>query len=114
MSFWDSYTDLGSGGKFLSAAEKQFLIENGVEFEIVGLQEDPQNSFGPRFVAFLKVPNPETGEEEERKVGFPVDSGVSSRDSMLEAMKGYLDGPDAEPVKVKLSKPGKAILIVAA
>lgn len=110
MSFFDSYTDLGGGGSYITAAEKQFLIENGVAFEITGLTFDPENQYGPRWVAFIKAPNQE-GEVEERKVGFPHGTGAGSRDAMLDAMSKYLQSDEAQPVKVKLSKPGRAILI---
>lgn len=113
-AFFDSYTDLGGGGRFLSAADKQVLIENGVPIKITGLMLDEHNEHGPRFIAFALVPDVETGEDEERKIGFPVGSGVGSRDAMLEAMKVYFDSEGAEPVSVKLEKPGRAIFIVNA
>lgn len=113
-NFFDGYQDLGGGGKFISSAEKQVLIENGVPFQITGVVDDPLNEYGPRFVTFCLIPDPETGETEERKVGFPTGSGVGGRDSMLAQMKEYLEGEDPEPIYVKLDKPGKAILIVPA
>lgn len=112
-SFFDNYTDLGGGGMYLKSDEKQFLIENGVAFDIVGITHDPDNSYGPRYVAFCKIPDPGTGEPEEKKIGFPTGSGVDSRDSMLKAMADYL-GDGGEPVSVKLTKPGRAILIESA
>lgn len=114
MAFFDEYQDIGGGGKYLSSDEKQFLIDNGIAFEINKLAVDEDNQYGPRYVAFVTVPNQESGEGEERKVGFPLGSGAESRDSMLKAMDRYLQGEDGEPVKVKLSKPGRAILIEAA
>lgn len=110
--FFDDYQDLGGGGKFLSKDEKDFLIENGIAFEITAVGYDPDNQYGPRYVAFCNVPHPEEeGEIEEKKISFPTETGVDSRDAMLKAMKDYLTGEDAEPVKVKLEKPGRAILI---
>lgn len=114
MGFFDNYQDIGGGGTFLKAPEKQFLIENGVPFTITSVVEDPLNEYGPRYVAFCLIPNAETGEDEEKKIGFPTGSGVSGRDNMLAQMAEYLKQDDAEPVKVKLDKPGKAILIVPA
>lgn len=99
---------------FLKGEEKQVMIDNGVPFKITGLAWDPHNEHGPRFIAFTLIPNPETGEEEERKVGFPVGSGVASRDAMLEAMKVYLDEEGNDPVIVKMEKPGRAIFLVNA
>lgn len=115
MSFFDNYKDLGGGGKYLSAAEKQFLIENGVAFTIEKLAMDEDNSFGPRWVAFVQVPSQtEKGVTEARKISFPVGSGAESRDSMLKQMDKYLQSEGAEPVTVKLNKPGRAIFIESA
>lgn len=112
--FFDDYVDIGGGGHFLKSQEKLDLIEQGVPFKITAIHEDPDNEYGPRYIAFCQIPNSETGEDEEKKIGFPTDSGVNSRDAMLRAMKDFLDSDDAEPVLVKLSKPGRAIMIVAA
>lgn len=112
--FFDNYTDLGGGGKYLSSDEKLQLIENGITFSIKALTYDADNQYGPRYVAFIDVPAVETGEIEERKIGFPVGSGAESRDAMLKAMDEYLKGDEAEPVKVKLEKPARAINIVPA
>ena len=114
MAFFDTYVDKGAGGRFLSAADKQVLIENGIPFKITGLTWDPDNEHGARFIAYCSIPDADTGEEESRKIGFPVGSGVDSRDDMLRAMKEYLDGEGSEPVSVKLEKPGRAIFLVAA
>lgn len=112
MSFFDSYKDLGGGGSYMKSDEKQVLIENGVPFSINSLQMDEENQYGPRYVAFCTIPNltDPKGDEEERKIAFPVSSGADSRDAMLKAMDEFLKN-GGEPVKVKLSKPGRAILI---
>lgn len=114
MSFFETFKDLGGGGSYLKSDEKQFLIENGIAFDIKGLALDEENQYGPRYVAFCDIPNEETGELEERKISFPKGSGAESRDNMLHAMDEYLSGEGAEPVSVKLIKPGRAILIVNA
>lgn len=114
MGFFDEYVDLGSGGSYLKSDEKQELIENGIAFTIVGLTYDGENKYGPRYVAFCEIPNLETGEPEERKIGFPVGSGADSRDAMLRQMDEYLQGDGAQPVNVKLEKPNRAIVIVPA
>lgn len=114
MGFFDQYKGKEGGGSFLSSPSKQFLIENGVPFQITGVAEDPENEFGPRYVAFCLIPDEVDGELQERKVGFPTGTGVSGRDDMLAQMKVYLEDEDGEPIWVKLEKPGKAILIVPA
>jgi hypothetical protein len=117
QGFFDTYKDLSTGGAFMKKDEKDFLIQNGIAFDITGLQwEDPDefNDNG-RYVAFVTVPDAETGEPTERKISFPFGTNVPTRDSMLTAMKEYFDNAEgAEPVKVKLSQPGRAILIVNA
>lgn len=117
MSFFDNYTDLGGGGRYLGSEDKQFLIDNGVTFHISALTLDADNQYGPRYVAFCSVPNKESGEPEEVKIGFPVSSGVDSRDAMLKQMEVYLKETAANTkpgIAVKLEKPGRAILIVSA
>lgn len=111
MAFFDNYQDIGEGGKYVSGDEKNFLIENGIEFEIQGLTYDAANKYGPRWVLFCQIPNAETGEPEERKLGFQTESGADTRDAMLKAMDDYFHGDNAEPVKVKLEKPGRAVFI---
>jgi len=117
QGFFGMYTDLGSGGTFMKKDEKDFLIQNGITFKITGLQREEPDEFnkGGRWVAFCDVPNAETAEPEERKISFPIDTNVPTRDSMLAAMKEYFNNEeDAAPVEVKLTQPGRAILIVNA
>ena len=109
MSFWDEFKDVG-GGAYISAEEKAALIENGVVFQVTDVVEDPTNKFGPRFVLKVRVPNPLTGENEERNLGF-AQGTVQSRERLLNAMADYLGSDDAEDVFVKLSKAGQAVLI---
>lgn len=108
MSFWDEYKEIG--GNFIKADEKQVLIENGIPLKVTAVIEDQANQYGPRFVAQVVVPNPETGEDEERAVSFPIGT-VESRDRMLLQLVDYLARPDAEEVVVKLEKAGRSILL---
>lgn len=111
--FFDNYKSTAEGGKWISADEKQVLIDNGVVFDITALTLDPENQYGPRFVSFVTIPNPKEGEEPlEGKISFPIDSGVDSRDNMLRAMQEYFGKDDSNPVSVKLTKVGRAIHIV--
>lgn len=112
MGFFDQYTDTAGGGSFMKEQDKAFLINNGIKFEIYALQFEKSEEYDDRWVAFVRVPNPETGEMEERKIGYPVGTNVPTRDNMLAAMKQYFDTEeDPQPVEVKMSKPGRAILI---
>lgn len=111
MGFFDNYKEIG--GNWISSDEKQALIDGGIPFEITAIQHDDANKYGPRFVASVVAPNPETGDEEERTIGFPKGT-VESRDRMLLAMEEYLAGDGDEPVIVKLEKVGQSILIRAA
>lgn len=116
QGFFDTYKDLSGGGTFMKKDEKDFLIQNGVVIQITGLQEEGPDEFNKngRWVAFSQVPNPESGEPEERKISFPIGTNVPTRDSMLTAMKQYFNEEGSEPVSVKLTQPGRAILIVPA
>lgn len=109
MSFWDEFKDVG-GGQYVSAEEKAALIENGVAFQILAIADDPGNKYGPRYILKVSLPNPLTGENEERNIGFQQGT-VQSRDRMLAAMQDYLASADAEDVFVVLEKVGQAILI---
>lgn len=107
MGFWDEYDE--PTGSWVKAEEKAVIIENGIPFQITSVSEgDYQGE--PRYVVGAMVPNPESGEPEERLFGFPRGT-VESRDRMLSQMAGYLAREDAAPVEVKLEKKGRSILI---
>lgn len=108
MSFWDEYKEVG--GNYIKADEKQVLIDNGIPLTVTAVVEDQHDSYGPRFVASVTVPDPATGEDEERAVSFPIGT-VESRDKMLRQMADYLGREDAEAITVKLEKAGRSILI---
>lgn len=108
MSFWDEYKEIG--GNFIKADEKAVLMENGIPLKVLAVIEDQANQYGPRYVAQVEVANPETGEDEERAISFPIGT-VESRDRMLSQLLTYLDGDDAEEVVVKLEKVGRSILL---
>lgn len=108
MSFFDTYQEIG--GNFIKADEKRVLMDEGIPLTITGIAEDPTNKYGPRYVLAVLVPNPETGQEEERSLGF-LQGSVESRDRMLSQMKEYLESDGAEPVVCKLEQVGRSILI---
>lgn len=105
MGFFDDYQEIG--GQFMTAAEKQVLIDEGIPFQITAITEDARFDDKERFVVQVLVPDPENGEEQERLIGFQK-NGVDSRDRMLKQMKEYLASDEAEPVIVKLEKVGRA------
>lgn len=112
--FGSQFQDIG-GGDWVSSEEKAVFIEQGIPLTITALVEDQANKYGPRFVAKVLAPNPETGDEEERNLGFPLGT-VESRDRMLFAMRdgvGDYPGLDhgGDPVVVKLTKVGNSIII---
>src|SRR4051812_25035893 len=90
----------GSGGNFISAAEKQVLMENGIPITVKAIRKvfkfEKDN-----YELTVDVPDPESGEEEERCLSFPIGTGAESRDAMLAGMKEYLEGGGA-PVKAKV------------
>ncbi len=108
---WGAYK---GGGAYLSADEKAALVEGEVEFQITGVREDFDNAYNgkpsPRYIVEVTLPNPLSGEDEERLIGFPTGSGVDSRDNQLEGMFDYFsNGGDA--LDVNLYKGGNAYLI---
>jgi len=106
VAFWDNYQDLSGGGTYVSAEEKAVLAENGIPLTITGVVDDDGNKYGARYVVLFTAPDPETGEQEERKVGLQKGT-VESRDRFLLAAQSYLaDGH--EPIAAKLAKVGKS------
>jgi len=112
VSFFDEYKDIG-GGEYVSSDEKNVLIENGIPLKITDVAYQEESKFGERYVCRVLLPDPETGDEEERLMSFSAGT-VESRDRMLKAMAEYLDDADAEPPLVKLEKVGRAVIIVKA
>lgn len=111
MSFWDTH-EVSSGSGYLSPEEKQALVESEQPFDIVGVKFEPENKFGPRYVVTLKQPNPATGDEETRLVGFPKGSGVTSRDDILQAMiDDHFGAGETDPIPAVLAKGGNSFLI---
>ena len=110
--FWDNYKDEGSG-KYLTAAEKNALIEKGTVLEIVGVRYDEKNTFQgnpqPRYVVTFVV------DGAERFAGFAIsDDGDSSRDRLLEALTEYIGSKNAEPVLVQMERFGQFVALVKA
>jgi hypothetical protein len=114
MGFWDDYVDEGGGG-YVSADEKAALIDNAVAIQILSVREDDENQFqgklSPRFVTTVNIPNPLTGEDEERILPFGKVAGGSSRDRMLSALIEYMDEDGSEDVFVVLEKIGNFIAV---
>jgi len=113
--FGSQYQDIG-GGDWVSSDEKDVVIEQGIPFLITEVIEDKANKYGERFVLKVLLPNPETGDEEERNLGMGIGS-VESRDRQLFAMRdGIGDYPGlangGDPVLVKLTKVGNSQILV--
>jgi hypothetical protein len=104
------FSKYDNGGNYLDAAEKVAIAESGIPFVIKAVR-DGEYDGQPRYNLDVIVPNPETGDDEERVMAFPVGSGVESRDSMLKALQAYLQSEDAEEVKAKLEKVGRSYII---
>lgn len=112
QGFWDTYKDEG-GGKYLTAAEKNTLIDNGTVLTITGIRYDEKNQFqgnpAPRYVVTFDV------DGTERFAGFAIsEDGDSSRDRLLAALVDYLDDPKAEKVEVVMEKIGNFVALVKA
>lgn len=94
-----------SGGKFITAAEKAVIAENGIPFKVVSIAEKFKFE-NENYELTILLPNPETGDEEERILSFAIGTGAESRDAMLKAMKDYLDG-GGDALDAKLEKKGR-------
>jgi hypothetical protein len=106
---FDAYA---GGGHYISAAEKKALAENGIPFVIQGVRQvhkfDNEN-----YELTILCPNPETAEDEERVLSFPIGSGAESRDRMIAGMVKHFD-EGGEDIAAKLDKVGRAYFLVAA
>ncbi len=108
------FSKYDSGGDWIKAAEKKVIAESGIPVRVIKIVEEEENRFDqPRFVLTVEVPDPETGEDAERKIGFPIGSGVESRDRLLYALMAHIDETN-EQVDVKFEKIGQSYLIRSA
>lgn len=88
----------GRGGKHLTAAEKNALIDDEAALELVAVKYDEKNQFQgspmPRYLATFLV------DGVERYWGFATstDDEPSSRDLLLEALAEYIEEDGSEPV----------------
>lgn len=115
MSFWDSHSAGSGGGGYLTPDEKADLVDSEQVFEITAVRFEEENKFGPRFVVTLTLPDPATGENETRMVGFPVGSGVTSRDDLLQAMiDDHFGAGEKDGIPAILAKGGNSFLILPA
>lgn len=111
--FWDTYKDEG-GGKYLTAAEKNALIDAGTVLQITGVRYDEKNQFqgnpAPRYVVTFLI------DGVERLAGFAIsEDGDSSRDRLLAAILDYLDSGNAdEKIEVVMEKIGQFVALVKA
>jgi hypothetical protein len=111
VAFWDSHT-VNSGSGYLSPEEKDALVKSEQPFDITGVRFEAENKFGPRYVVTLVLPNPATGDNETRMVGFPKGSGVTSRDDILQAMiDDHFGAGETEAIPAVLAKGGNSFLI---
>jgi hypothetical protein len=110
--FWDSYKDEG-GGKYLSAPEKNKLIDEGIVLQITNVRYDEKNQYqgnpAPRYVVTFMV------DGVERFAGFAINTeDESSRDRLLGALQEDLEGGATDPVMVVLERIGQFVAIVKA
>lgn len=111
MSFWDTH-EVKSGGGYLTPDEKAALVESEQPFDIKAIKYEAENKYGPRYVVTIDLPDPATGENDTRMIGFPVGSGVTSRDDILQAMlDDHFGAGETDPIPAVLSKGGNSFLI---
>lgn len=111
MGFFDDHPEhVGGGGKFVTGDEKAAIAEGSIPFTITSVSYQPESQYGARYVLQVVLPDPATGEDEERQLSFSAGS-VDSRDRALETMIRYLDNHD-DSGEVTLTKVGRSYLIV--
>ena len=106
---WDKYQ---SAGNYISAAEKKVLAENGIPFMVTAIKEKEKFE-NLHYELSITVPNPETGEDEERTLSFAIGTGAESRDAMLTGLKKHLE-ESGEAVKAKVYKQGRGYYLQGA
>lgn len=106
---WEKYE---SAGNYITAEEKQVLAENGIPFVVTAVMAKHKFE-GEHYELTVRVPNPETGEDEERTLSFPIGSGAESRDATLAGLKEHL-AETGEEISAKVTKVGRAFFIVGA
>jgi hypothetical protein len=112
VSFWDTHDAGSGGGGYLSPDEKDELISNETPFDVTAVRYEKENKFGPRYVVTLVLPDPTTGDNETRMVGFPAESGVVSRNDLLQAMiDDHFGAGETDGIPCILTKGGQAILL---
>jgi len=111
LSFdFDKYA---GGGHYISAAEKKVLADNGIPFVIKAVRGPVHKFENEAFELTVDVPNPETGDEEERVLSFTIGSGAESRDRMIAGMAEHFEG-GGEAIKAKVEKVGRAFFLAPA
>jgi hypothetical protein len=106
---WDAYK---GGGNYITAAEKKVLADNGIPFTITAIRQvhkfDNEN-----YELTVMVPDPETGEPEERVLSFPIGTGAESRDRTIAGMVRHLE-ESGESIDAKVEKIGRGYFLTAA
>lgn len=117
MGFYDTYEE--GTGAWLTAEEKKIIAENGVAFTISAIARvttNWQGKEGEQYALQITLPDPATGDDEERQMGFTIGT-VESRDRMCSAMKQWLENPlndDEERPRTKLEMIGRSWILRAA
>lgn len=98
-----SSKNYGGGGSFITTEELTEMIETGEVVSVVGVREEENGKYGPRFILDLLRLDPVSGEEEKKSKGFPKGT-VESRDTKLADLKAYLeDGGEPWAAKFTLT-----------
>lgn len=98
------------GGDYISAAEKKVLAEEGIPFTVTAIRRTFKFD-NEHYELTILAPDPETGDESERVLSFPIGSGAESRDRLIAGMSEYLSENAGETVKAKVEKIGRAYFL---
>jgi hypothetical protein len=99
--FFDNFVQ--ESGNWIAAEEKAELAKQGVPLNVVRIFQST-GEYGPKYNVVIDL------EGEERTLSFGAEK-VPSRDRMFDAMIGYLEDEEAEPIVLKLTKVKQAYIL---
>ena len=112
MAFWDQHDAGGGAGGYLTPEEKKELVDAETVFEITAVRLEEEGKFGDRYIASLTLPDPATGDNETRLIGFPIGSGADGRDALLKAMiDDHFGAGEKDGIPCILAMGGRAFVL---
>jgi len=115
MGFAEENQDvMGGGGAFLTGADKNELMENGIVFPIIGVERrsNPFEDDSEQYLVRIILEDDEADDGEAEKILSYTVGAVESRDRLCERMATWLDDSSNDPPLAKLNKVGRSQILV--